>query len=217
MLALAADAALLFSTFTLCCSAVSQASTAGLPGHSLLAHNYSQPAAFGSLPHPTLDSLTQPPPKGDTPRKSQFHNFEMLEKIFCQIPKFLIVCRLPCERRERLRATEVVRVALVPPARPRRRQSPRSRYGGAATASKLPNREFSSGITGAHVTGAERLGDYIREYGIKLDELKIHIFPNRALRVCKHYFNRRGIFFMEIGKWWNGDDIRYLKPPLWGI
>ena len=118
MLALAADAALLLSTFTLCCSAVSQASTAGLPGHSLLAHNYSQPAAFGSLPHPTLDSLTQPPPKGDTPRKSQFHNFEMLEKIFCQIPKYLIVCRLPCERRERLRATEVVRVALVPPPVP---------------------------------------------------------------------------------------------------
>ena len=120
------------------------------------------------------------------------------------------MCRLPCERRERLRATEVVRVALVRAARPRRRQSPRSRYGGAATASKLPNREFSSGITGAHVTGAERLGDYIREYGIELDELKISIFPNRAIRVCKHYFNRRGIFFMEIGKWWNGDDIRYL-------
>ena len=111
----------------------------------------------------------------------------------------------PCERRERLRATEVVRVALVRAARPRRRQSPRSRYGGAATASKLPNREFSSGITGAHVTGAERLGDYIREYGIKLNELKIHIFPNRALRVCKRYYNGRGDFVYKNENIFHGD------------
>ena len=80
-LAAAAAAALLLSPNNLCCSAVSQASTAGLPGHSLLAHNNnSQPAAFGSLLQPTQASLYSRPPKGVTPGKSQFHNFEKERK-----------------------------------------------------------------------------------------------------------------------------------------
>lgn len=84
-MAFAAAAALLLSPNTLCCSAVSQASTAGLPGHSLLAHNYSQPAAFGSLLSP-FHFYVQPPPRASHPQKSQFHNFEKEKKYF--LPDF---------------------------------------------------------------------------------------------------------------------------------
>ena len=151
-----AAAALLLSPNTVCCSAVSQASTAGLPGHSRLAHNYSQPAAFGSLLSP-FHFYVQPPPRASHPQKSQFHNFEKKKKYF--LPDFQFFELWVASR---VSGASVcwqlrLRVSMVGGRGGGARQSPRSRYGGAPTASRQPS--SPPRVRRAHVTDTERLGE----------------------------------------------------------
>ena len=79
---------------------------------------------------------TAAPPRASHPEKANFTILKKEKKIFCQIVNsFELFCRLPCERRQRLLATEVVSAGYG-----WARRSPRSRFGGAATASRQPTR-----------------------------------------------------------------------------